>query len=176
MRGYDLYFLAIAKLANNKYFRFFNFYFHKLIQQRQKLFNHYSISHTDEVQNLLVLGGRWRGENSLFLGNLKNMKAVPHEAEKRYIHNSYTNLLKIWKSLIPPNPLSKGCLRIQVYDITLLKWYYILVLLLNKHFLFNFIYLLIIIISNLTSPYTPELTFDFPEHKAEFLKLFEKLK
>ncbi len=34
--GYDLYFLAIAKLLNNKYLRLLSFYFHTLIQQRQK--------------------------------------------------------------------------------------------------------------------------------------------
>ncbi len=34
MRGYDLYFLVIAKLLNNNYLRLFNFYFHTLIQQR----------------------------------------------------------------------------------------------------------------------------------------------
>ncbi len=35
MRGYDLYFLVVAKLLNNKYLRLFNFYFHTLIQQRR---------------------------------------------------------------------------------------------------------------------------------------------
>ncbi|GGA35826.1 HEPN domain-containing protein [Okeania sp. KiyG1] len=31
--GYDLYFLAVAKLLNKEYFRLLNFYFHTLIQQ-----------------------------------------------------------------------------------------------------------------------------------------------
>ncbi len=34
--GYDFYFLVVPKLLNNKYLRLFNFYFHTLIQQRQK--------------------------------------------------------------------------------------------------------------------------------------------
>ena len=32
--GYDLYFLAVAKLLNNKYLKLFSFDFHTLIQQR----------------------------------------------------------------------------------------------------------------------------------------------
>ncbi len=34
--GYDLYFLVIAELLNHKYLGLLNFYFHTLIQQRQK--------------------------------------------------------------------------------------------------------------------------------------------
>ena len=36
MGGYDLYLLAINKLLNDKYLKLFSFYFHTLIQQRQK--------------------------------------------------------------------------------------------------------------------------------------------
>ncbi len=33
--GYDLYFLVIAKVLNNKYLRLLNFYFHTLIDQHK---------------------------------------------------------------------------------------------------------------------------------------------
>ncbi len=36
--GYDLYFLVIAELLNHKYLGLLNFYFHTLIQQRQKIY------------------------------------------------------------------------------------------------------------------------------------------
>ena len=46
--GYDLYFLAIAKVLNNKYSRLLSFYFHTLIQQRYLFYLRFASGQLEE--------------------------------------------------------------------------------------------------------------------------------
>ncbi len=54
MRGYDLYFLVVAKLLNKKYLRLLNFYFHTLIQQRHKI-KYYLVGEINEKNKKIDL-------------------------------------------------------------------------------------------------------------------------